>query len=200
MISERVTRALRHELSSFHPRTTLARLLMAPLPQEFGTRTRAQILRLVGFRVGRGVVMTSTPRLFGAGPIHRRLTIEDHAFINAGLTAELGGDVSIGSWVRLGPDVMILTTSHEIGPPDRRSGRSQIGSVHVGDGAWIGARVVVMPGVTIGAGSVVAAGAIVTRDVAPNTLVGGVPARPIRVLDERDSDHRATLADGEPSR
>jgi acetyltransferase-like isoleucine patch superfamily enzyme len=55
--------------------------------------------------------------------------------------------------------------------------------VTIGDGCWIGARAVILPGVTVGAGAIVAAGSIVTRSVAPNHLVGGVPARPIRVLD-----------------
>ena len=52
----------------------------------------------------------------------------------------------------------------------------------IGDGCWLGARAVVLPGVRIGAGSIVAAGALVTRDVPPNSLVAGVPAKLVRDL------------------
>ena len=55
--------------------------------------------------------------------------------------------------------------------------------MRIGDGVWLSSRVIVLPGVVVGDGAVVAAGAVVTSDVAPNTLVAGIPARPLRALD-----------------
>ena len=69
-----------------------------------------------------------------------------------------------------------MTGSHQTGPSERRAGAGTAKEIVVESGCWIGARVLVLGGVTIGAGSIVAAGAVVTRDVAPNTLVAGVPA------------------------
>jgi maltose O-acetyltransferase len=64
----------------------------------------------------------------------------------------------------------------------RRAGDLKAEPVTIGDGAWIGARATILPGVTIGGGAVVAAGSVVTRDLPANVLAGGVPARVIREL------------------
>jgi maltose O-acetyltransferase len=82
----------------------------------------------------------------------------------------------------LGHEVMLMTSSHEIGSDEHRAGPLYTAPITIKDGVWIGSRSVVLPGVTVGAGSVVAAGAIVTKDVPPHTLVGGVPARIIREI------------------
>jgi acetyltransferase-like isoleucine patch superfamily enzyme len=73
-----------------------------------------------------------------------------------------------------------------------------VGPIRIEDGVWIGSRVTVLPGVTIGAGAVIAAGAVVNRDVPPDTLVGGVPARVLRHLDEPSpkSVRRSMLSPG----
>jgi acetyltransferase-like isoleucine patch superfamily enzyme len=84
------------------------------------------------------------------------------------------GGLFIGNHVATGPGVMLLTADHDPQCP-QFSGRLK--PVHVGDRAWLGARALVLPGVTIGEGAIVAAGAVVTRDVPPHAIVGGVPAR-----------------------
>ena len=92
--------------------------------------------------------------------------------------------MTIGDHVYFGHDVAVLTAIHKLGDRWRPSwalhspnrSRSEAGS-------WIGARAVILGGVTIGEGAVVAAGAVVTRSVPPNTLVGGVPAVVIRELE-----------------
>ncbi len=71
---------------------------------------------------------------------------------------------------------------YRIGGLRIRCGQSRPEPIHIGNGSWIGAGAIILPGVKLGAGSVVAAGAAVSNDVAPNTLVGGVPARPTRNL------------------
>ena len=78
---------------------------------------------------------------------------------------------------------VITTSSHVIGTPERRAGRLKPEPVRIGHGAWIASRAVILPGVEVGEGAIVAAGAVVARSVAPNTLVGGIPARVIRHLD-----------------
>ena len=90
--------------------------------------------------------------------------------------------VTIGSGVSVGHHVLLITTDHAIGPPEFRAGLAQPQPITIGDGAWIAAGATILPGVRVGAGAVVAAGALVTRDVAANTLVGGVPAKELRAL------------------
>lgn len=85
--------------------------------------------------------------------------------------------------VALGPGVLVTSASHVMSSPRRRQGPVEPRPVRIGRGAWVGARAVILPGVTVGAGCVVAAGAVVTKDTEPDTLYGGVPARPLRQLE-----------------
>ncbi len=94
----------------------------------------------------------------------------------------------IGAYVSIGPFVRFITDSHEIGKVTRRAGKVYYDPISVGDGAWIGAGAIILGGVTIGRGAIVAAGAVVTHDVAPDTLVGGTPARLIRDLPPLESE------------
>ena len=77
---------------------------------------------------------------------------------------------------------MILTSTHELGPPTHRAGPVTRAPVVVKAGAWVGPRAIVLPGVTIGEGAVVMAGALVNKDVPPNARVSGTPARVIETL------------------
>jgi maltose O-acetyltransferase len=92
--------------------------------------------------------------------------------------------VTIGSEAKVAPEVMFCCMTHHIGVPSRRAGEVYNGDISVGDGCWIGTRAILLPGVNIGAGSVVAAGAVVTKDVPPNCVGGGIPFRVIRYLDD----------------
>lgn len=93
----------------------------------------------------------------------------------------------IGDNVNIGHDCLILSVDHEIGTRWRRAGFSTNLSVEIGDGAWIASRVTLLPGIKVGSGAVVAAGAVVASDVPQNTLVGGIPAKVLRKLDDRQS-------------
>ncbi len=119
----------------------------------------------------------AVPRVFGPKRHRRRLRLGSMVLVNIGCVIELNEQVDVGDRVSIGPDVMILTSSHQIGTRDQRCGPTFTAPVVIEAGAWIGARSVLLPGVTVGAGAVVAANSVVSKDVAPNTLVAGVPAQ-----------------------
>jgi len=173
---------VRSELADVRPRHALVRLLAAPLPVNVAIRLRANILKLDGHHIGRGVGFADLPRVFGQGGIAGHLTIGDHCYFNVGSTFELGEAVTIGRWVTFGPEVMVLTSSHEIGDHGHRCAEHDRAPIVIGDGVWVGARATILPGVTVGAGAVVGASSLVVADVEPDTLVAGVPARVIRQL------------------
>jgi maltose O-acetyltransferase len=82
----------------------------------------------------------------------------------------------------VGHRATVLTSTHEPGPPSQRAGVNVVRPVRIGAGAWIGAEVLVLPGVTIGEGAVVAAGAVVTADLDPHALYAGIPAERRRLM------------------
>ena len=90
----------------------------------------------------------------------------------------------------LGPNTLISTVNHPLTPMGRRQHLSIIEPVSIGDDVWVGGNVTILPGVHIGNNVIIAAGAVVTKDVPDNTLVGGVPARFIRELENDVSDGR----------
>ena len=110
------------------------------------------------------------------------LEIGDRTYINSGASVCAAKLVRIGARCAIGNLTLIMDTDfhsthdHTVAPEAK--------PVIIEDDVWLAARVTVLKGVTIGRGAVVAAGAVVTKDVAPNTLVGGVPAKLIRVLDK----------------
>jgi acetyltransferase-like isoleucine patch superfamily enzyme len=119
----------------------------------------------------------------GPGRMGDLLRIGHRTFLTGPVHIDLGAAVLIGNDVRIGHHVVLLTVDHEIGPPDHRCGRLVGAPIIIGDGVWIGSRVTVLPGVSIASGSVIAAGATVVRDVPPNVLAAGVPARVVRHLE-----------------
>ncbi|WP_018027538.1 acyltransferase [Porphyromonas somerae] len=114
---------------------------------------------------------------FGTGS---DISIGDNSGI--GVNAYVRGPLTIGDNVLMGPDVVVLTSSHNFRRRDipiRLQGGS-FSQVTIGNDVWIGQRVMILPGVHIGSGAIIAAGAVVTKDVDPYTIVGGVPARFIK--------------------
>jgi maltose O-acetyltransferase len=125
-----------------------------------------------------------------------KLEIGPGCWINTGCHLEMNDQVHIEAGVYIGHDVLIMTSTHEIGPPGRRAGKLMVAPVTIESGVWIGSRAVVLPGVTIGRGSIVAAGSIVTRDVPPNVMAAGVPAQTKRGLDEEDGSRTLDTPSG----
>lgn len=173
---------LREETDAVHPRLQIALGLMTVLPQFVGNRLRVVLLRWARVPIGHGTVIWGRPTIVGNAAQHDNLSFGQGCVVNAGCHFDASGRIEVGHRVSIGQQVMILTNSHDIANADQRAGHNHIRSVVIHDGAWLGTRCTVLPGVVIGAGSVVAAGAVVTRSVEPNTLVGGVPARFIRSL------------------
>lgn len=113
----------------------------------------------------------------------KRLVVGRGVFVNYGCFFDTTAGIELGSRCNLGMQVLIITGSHRIAGPSRRAGDPEGQPVAVGAGSWLGARVTVLPGVTIGEGCVVAAGALVADDCAAHGLYAGVPARRVRDLD-----------------
>jgi maltose O-acetyltransferase len=113
------------------------------------------------------------------------LELGQGAFINSGCVFLDEATIRIGRMAMLGPQVRLCTTSHDINP-QRRKDNDYIAPITVGDNAWIGAGAVVLPGVSIGHNSVVAANSVVTQDVLPNALYAGSPAKFKKWLVEPD--------------
>jgi acetyltransferase-like isoleucine patch superfamily enzyme len=100
--------------------------------------------------------------------------IGERVFINSGCRFQDQGGITLGDDCLIGHNVVIATLNHDLDPAERATTIPR--PVVVGERTWIGAHATLLPGVTIGEGAVVAAGAVVTRDVPPRTVVGGVPA------------------------
>jgi len=114
---------------------------------------------------------------FGSG---RWVRIGDRSGI--GVNAEILGPVRIGHDVMMAPDVLIMTQNHVIADtslPMAKQGLTDHRPVEIGDDVWIGSRAIILPGVKVGSGAVIAAGAVVSKNVSELSIVGGVPAVPI---------------------
>jgi maltose O-acetyltransferase len=170
-------RVIREELNQFHIRLLLLDILFAPLPLYVGGRVRSWLLRTTGFKIGHGTLIWGSPSISGNHNMYQHLSIGEFCAINIGCFFDLGADITIGNHVSIGHQVMILTTSHKLGPAERRAGELTTSPVRIENGAWLGARSTILPGVTIGAGAIVSAGSVVNKDVPPNTIAAGSPAR-----------------------
>jgi maltose O-acetyltransferase len=170
------------ELSAFHLRLLLLKATTFFLPNYGGNRWRTFMFRLVGFQIGTRTVIGGIPTLTGGKALHKHLVIGEDVWLNFGCIFDLEDQITIGNRVDMGHEILIITTTHEIGDQSRRATKRITKPVVIENGVWLGARCTLLPGITIGEGAIVAAGAVVTKDVAPNTIVGGVPASVIRQL------------------
>jgi maltose O-acetyltransferase len=110
------------------------------------------------------------------------LTIGPRTFVNHGLVALDVAAITVGADCQIGPNVQLLTPTHPTEPDPRRARLEAAQPIVIEDNVWLGGGVIVCPGVRIGENSVVGAGAVVTRDVPPNVLALGNPARVARAL------------------
>lgn len=150
---------------------------------------RCSLFRLSGIDIGRGVRIDYGLNIgkSSQNPIAENIVIGDGTYINRDVWISAQDQkVRIGKKCLVGPNVMIETASHST--TEWRGGyRSRTTSpICIGDMVWIGARAIILPGVTVNDEAIVAAGAVVTRDVAARTVVGGIPARVIKALPPAD--------------
>jgi acetyltransferase-like isoleucine patch superfamily enzyme len=142
-------------------------------------RIRAVFSELIGAKVDDGFSLI--PPFYTTGGENIRLG--RNVFINQNCTLYDLGGIDIGDDVMIGPNVSLITSSHPVAPSQRREAVIARPIV-IGNNVWIAAGVTVIGGVTIGDNSVVAAGAVVTKDVPPDSLVAGNPAKVIRSIKE----------------
>ena len=138
---------------------------------------KAQFEELIGKPVGERF-MVIPPFSTDCG---LNISVGHNVFINQGCHFMDMGGLTIGDDVMIGPKVTIVTAGHPVSPTERRNGIT-MSPVVIGNNVWIGAAATILPGVTIGDGAVVAAGAVVSRNVPANTMAAGVPARVIKSL------------------
>ena len=182
----RAASALALQFVGIHPRLHAYNIATSLLPRNTGSQLRAGLLRGLGFKVGQGTEVRGPLKISGPRGIVPRLHIGQNCRIEAECLLELSEELRIGDAVTLEPGVMILTSTHELDFPQHRAGKIITKPVSVGDGAWLRARGIVLPGVNIGSGAIVETGAVVNKDVAPNTRVGGSPAVKLEVLSKPD--------------
>lgn len=156
---------------------TLYRAVVKFIPETKGFAFKRWMLRRAGATVGRNVRICSSVFIAGAG----NLSIGDDSWVGHRSTIIASGDMRIGKNVDIAPCVLITTGSHRPEPQSDRMAGEGIGlNVEVQDGCWICANATILPGITVGEMSLVAAGAVVNRNVEPRTLVAGVPARLVK--------------------
>lgn len=111
----------------------------------------------------------------------RNIRFGERVFLNSGCRFQDQGGIEIGDGALIGHNAVITTLNHDLDPARRADMHPAL--VRIGRGAWLGANVTVLPGVTIGDGAVIGAGSVVTKDVPANTVVVGVPARRVRDIE-----------------
>ena len=113
----------------------------------------------------------------------KNITIGKDVFINSGCHFQDQGGIEIGDGALIGHNVVLATINHDIIPGNGRE--NHYAPIQLGKNVWIGSNATVLPGVTVGDWAVIAAGAVVTKDVPPYTIVGGVPAKKIKRVNEK---------------
>jgi len=184
---QRIKILLHEETFGFHPRLIALNTVAGFLPRRHAVQTRARLFSLAGFRIGERTKIASPPKINGGDALFSNLVVGNDCSIDVDCVFDLEERLTIGDRVTIGPGVMILTSTHELDIREHRAGAVRRSPVHIGDGAWLGARCTIVPGVTVGAGAVVNPGSVVNKDVVAHTRVGGIPATQLEVLEGAES-------------
>lgn len=114
----------------------------------------------------------------------KNITIGKNVFINSGCHFQDQGGITIGEGSMIGHNVVLATINHDLEPKNDR--KNHYAPIRIGNHVWIASNAAVLPGVSIGDWAVVAAGAVVTKNVLPYTVVGGVPAKVIKTISKEE--------------
>ena len=154
------------------------------LPRE-QERRQALLKELFG-AVGEGCYIEAPYHANWGG---KNVYMGNHVYANFNLTLVDDANIYIGNDVMFAPNVVIATAGHPLNPTLREKGYQYNQEVRIGNNVWVGANATILPGVTIGDNTVIGAGAVVSRDLPPNVLAMGVPARVVRELGEHDKKY-----------
>lgn len=148
-------------------------LFILPPTRFFSFRRWA--LTLAGVKIGKDVSLCGHGFIYGRG----KLFINEGTWISPGTIVRTHPDapIRIGRNCDIGPCVDLVTGGHRISSATRRAGVGTALPIEIGDGCWIGAHSIILGGVRIGAGSLIAAGSVVTQDIPENVFAAGVPAK-----------------------
>ena len=183
--------AAAHDDRPMRERMLAGDLYIADDPQLAQDHARALALTARYNAEGRREILTELLGAFGEGSEIRppfrcdygyQTFVGARTFANFGLVSLDVATVTIGDDGQIGPNVQLLTPTHPVEPGPRRDKWEAARPIVVGDNVWLGGGVIVCPGVTIGANTVVGAGAVVTRDLPANVVAVGNPARVVRKL------------------
>lgn len=161
-------------------RLYICNLLFHLLPETRCYPLKASLLRWAGAKVGSNVRVCSSVTILGPGC----LEIGDDTWVGHQVFIVSSSSVRIGRCVDIAPKVFIGTGTHQLDPKGKHSAGLGINrDVVIGDGVWLGVCSTILPGISIGHKAVVAAGAVVTRDVPERKVVGGIPAEILKDLE-----------------
>lgn len=137
-------------------------------------------LRLASVDLGKDVCFCGRSWIYGKGNI----SIGQNTWISPGVVihTHTEADIIIGERCDIGPSVEIITGTHQIGGNSRRAGIGAANPVKIGNGSWVGAKTLILGGVSVGEGVIISAGSVVTKSTPDNVLVAGVPAHVISTL------------------
>lgn len=152
-------------------------------PSEFEKKN--ELLKKMFGSIGEGCYIEAP---FHANWGGKHVFMGDYVYANFNLTLVDDANIYIGDKVMIGPNVVIATANHPILPELREDALQYNKEVHIGRNVWIGAGVVIVPGITIGENSVIGAGSIVTRDIPANVVAVGNPCKVMREINEHDRE------------
>lgn len=153
------------------------------LTRPYETEKREALLRELFAEIGEGCYIEPPLHANWGG---RHVHLGKHVYANFNLTLVDDTHITIGDYTMIGPNVVIATGGHPILPSLRQEGYQYNAPVHIGKNCWLGAGVIVVPGVTIGDNTVVGAGSVVTKDLPSNVVAAGNPCRVLRPINEHD--------------
>lgn len=170
------------EFSNLRWRMLFCTLLARLLPEGRAAALRTSLIRAIGFSIGPGTRFLGMPKMqsLQAGPLQHRLVVGSNCVIGKRVILEFGDVLTLGDRVSLADGVVILTTTHQLGPKEHRAGPLVRSPVTLGNDVVVGTNAIILPGANIGDAARVQPNSVVNATVLSGVTVAGIPARPLR--------------------